>query len=75
VTVKSVPGRVKAIMRVTHRGQPVAGARVRLLDASGRTNRRGAVTLWPPVELPGRFKALARKGGSFGLSKFVEVER
>jgi hypothetical protein len=75
VTVKSVPGRVKAIVRVTQRDQPVAGARVSLLDASGRTNRRGTLTLWPPVELPGRFKALARKGDSYGLSKFVEVDR
>jgi hypothetical protein len=25
------------------------------------------------LELPGRFKALARKGGSYGLSRLVEV--
>ena len=27
----------------------------------------------PRLELPGRFKALARKGGRYGLSSLVEV--
>ncbi len=73
VRVTTLPGRVKAKVRVTRRGQPVAGARVSFVDASGRTDRHGTVTLWPPLELPGRFKALARMGGSYGLSGFATV--
>ena len=69
----TLPGRVQAKVRVTRRGRPVPGARVSFAGASLTTNRRGIATVWAPLELPGRFKALARKGGAYGLSEFVEV--
>jgi hypothetical protein len=71
--VVSVPGRARAKVRVRRHGQPVAGARVSIAGASGLTNRRGAVVIWPPFELPGRYAALARQGGRYGLSDLVEV--
>ena len=49
------------------------GARVSFAGASGLTGRRGTAVLWPPLELPGRFKAVARKGAHYGLSRLVEV--
>jgi hypothetical protein len=73
VKAGTLPGRVKAKIRVTRGGAPLADARVSFVAASGRTNGRGTATVWPPLELPGRFKALARKGGSYGLSRLVEV--
>ena len=73
VRAGTLPGRVQAKVRVTRRGRALAGARVSFAGASGRTGRRGAVVLWPPLELPGRFKAVARKDGRYGLSRLVEV--
>ena len=72
---RSIPPGVEAHLRVTRRGRPVAGARVSFAGASARTNLRGTANVSARVELPGRFKALARKGGSYGLSKFVEIDR
>jgi hypothetical protein len=51
----------------------VPGARVSLASANGRTNAHGAATLEPKLVLPGRFKALARAGSRYGLSKLVEI--
>jgi hypothetical protein len=73
VRVGTLPGRVRAKVRVRRRGRPVAGARVSLAGASGVTNRRGTVVLWPPLELPGRYAALARQRGRYGLSGLVKV--
>jgi hypothetical protein len=73
VRVGTLPGRARAKVRVRRRGQPVAGARVSFAGASGVTNRRGTVVVWPPLELPGRYAALARQGGRYGLSNLVEV--
>jgi hypothetical protein len=60
-------------VRVSHHGAAVAGARVSFAGAAGRTNARGAATLKPTLVLPGRFKALARAGGRYGVSKLVET--
>ena len=38
-----------------------------------RTDQDGIVKVTARLALPGRFKALARKGGSYGLSKFIPV--
>jgi hypothetical protein len=46
---------------------------VSFASASGRTNARGSATLKPKLALPGRFKALARAGGRYGVSKLVEI--
>lgn len=60
-------------VRVSRHGRPVAGARVSFASAAGRTNARGAATLKPKLVLPGRFKALARAGDRYGVSKLVEL--
>jgi hypothetical protein len=73
VRAPRLPGRVKATVRVVRRGQPLASARVSFAGAAARTNRRGIAVIWPPLEVPGRFKALATKGGRYGLSGFVNV--
>jgi len=65
--------RTAVTVRVTRRGQPVAGARVSFAGAGGRTDKRGRVTLTAHLALPGRFKALARQGGGYGLSKLISV--
>jgi hypothetical protein len=58
-------------VRVTRHGTGVAGARVTFASAHARTNARGRATLHAKLVLPGRFKALARAGSRYGLSKFV----
>jgi hypothetical protein len=73
VRVGKLPGRARAKVRVRRHGQPVAGARVSFAGASGVTNSRGTVAIWPPLDLPGRYAALARQGGRYGLSDLVEV--
>jgi hypothetical protein len=73
VSAGTLPGRVEARIRVTRHGAPVAGARVSFIGAVGHTNRHGAATVWPPLELPGRFGALARKGNGYGVSDLVEI--
>jgi hypothetical protein len=73
VSVGKLPGRARAKVRVRRHGQPVAGARVSFAGASGVTNRRGTVAIWPPLYLPGRYAALARRDGRYGLSDLAEV--
>ena len=74
VRAGTLPGRVQAKVRVTRRGRALAGA-PRELRRRGGAGPAGAA--WrssrTPLELPGRFKALARKGGRYGLSRLVEV--
>jgi hypothetical protein len=50
-----------------------AGAWVNFAGARGRTGRRGRVKLTATLALPGRYRALARKGGRRGLSRFVSA--
>jgi hypothetical protein len=71
--VGELPGRVRATVRITSRGQPVRRARVSFAGASDRTNRRGLASISRRLELPGRFRALARKGRSYGVSRLVPV--
>jgi len=72
---RSIPPGVVAHVRVTRRGRPVAGARVSFAGGRARTDARGRANVSARVELPGRFKAVAREGGSYGLSKFAEIAR
>jgi hypothetical protein len=58
---------------VSRQGAPVAGARVSFAGASARTNAHGRATLRPKLVLPGRFKALARAGGRYGVSRLTEI--
>jgi hypothetical protein len=60
-------------VRVTRRGAPVSRARVSFASAHGRTNARGRTTLHVKLVLAGRFKALARAGGRYGVSKLLEI--
>jgi hypothetical protein len=68
-----LPGRVRSIVRVTRNGEPVRGARVYFAGGKSRTGRRGLALVEARLELPGRFKALARSGRSYGLSRLVPV--
>ena len=50
---------------------PCADARVRFAGGTARTNRHGLATVSTTLELPGRFRALVRKGESYGVSALV----
>jgi hypothetical protein len=71
--VPALPGTVRAAVRVRRQGRPVRGARVSFAGGRARTNGQGLAIVSTTLELPGRFKALARKGGSYGLSDLVPV--
>jgi hypothetical protein len=60
-------------VRVTRKGTPVSRARVSFASAHGRTNAHGRATLHAKLVLAGRFKALARAGGRYGMSKLLEI--
>jgi hypothetical protein len=60
-------------VHVSRHGHPVVRARVSFASASGRTSVHGSATLKPKLALPGRFKALARVGRFYGLSKLIEI--
>jgi hypothetical protein len=69
----TLPGRVKARIRVTRGGAPLAGARVSFAGGTARTGKRGTAQVSTRLALPGRFKALARQGRRYGLSDLVPV--
>ena len=75
VTGAAAPGAFGVTVRVTRHGRAVRGARVRFAGYRGRTNKNGWATVEGTLELPGRFSALARKGGRYGLSEPAEVGR
>jgi hypothetical protein len=64
---------VWAAVRVTRDGRPLRGARVSFAGGRAQTNGQGLAIVSTTLELPGRFKALARKGRSYGLSDLVPV--
>ncbi len=67
--------RVRVRVRVTRHGKPVTGARVTFAGSRTRsTNRRGYLVAAAPLVRPGRFKALARAGKTYGLSRFLNVK-
>ena len=49
----------------------MAGARVSFAGGRARTDRRGVATVRTRLALPGRFKAMARAAGRYGLSGFA----
>jgi hypothetical protein len=63
-----------AQVRVTRRGRPVSGARVNFAGGHARTGKDGTAKVTTRLVLPGRFKALARKGGGYGVSKLISVQ-
>jgi hypothetical protein len=68
-----VPGNVVALVRVTSHSRPLSGARVSFAGAKAWTNRHGRANVSATLQLPGRFRALARKEGHYGLSDLVPV--
>jgi hypothetical protein len=67
-------GRVRVRVRVTRRGKPVRGARVGFAGSRAvRTTRHGYAVAVAPLRLGGRYKALARSGHSYGVSKFLRI--
>ena len=74
VRAATLPGRVRATVRVTRRGVPVPFARVSFAGGRARTGRTGIGTVRTRLALPGRFKALARAGRRFGVSPFANVQ-
>jgi hypothetical protein len=72
-SVNGIPGRARVTVRVTRRGVPVRGAWVSVAGATARTGARGRVTVWPPLSRPGRYAALARGRGVYGLSPPVPL--
>jgi hypothetical protein len=73
VTVGALPGTAEATVRVTRRGRPVRHARVSFAGGKARTGKGGLATVSAALEVPGRFKALARAGGGYGVSELVGV--
>jgi hypothetical protein len=69
----AIPGRLRATLRVTRRGNPVEHARVSFAGARARTDDHGRATVQTTLARPGRFRALARAGRGFGLSAFARV--
>ena len=73
VKAPTLPGRVEAKVRVKRGGRPLAGARVSFAGAGAKTSKRGIAIVSTRLDLPGRYKALARQSGRYGLSDLVEV--
>jgi len=71
--VSGVPGTVQATVRVTRGGRTVRDAQVRFAGGRSHTDGRGVATVSADLERPGRFKALARRCRSYGLSELVPV--
>jgi hypothetical protein len=65
--------RVRLRVRVTRRGRAVRRALVHFAGRRARTGRRGRATLVARFTRPGRYRALARKRGRRGISRWVRV--
>jgi hypothetical protein len=73
LSAPAIPGRARALVRVTRGGVPVRGASVGFAGGHAVTGRRGLAIATATLGLPGRFKALARRGRGYGLSGLVPV--
>jgi hypothetical protein len=71
--VSDLPGTVRVTMRATRRGRPVNRALVTFAGGTARTDTEGLATVSARLELPGRFKVLAWKGRSYGVSNLIPV--
>jgi hypothetical protein len=71
--VGTLPGRVRATVRARRAKLAVSDALVRFAGGSARTNKNGVATVATRLELPGRFRALVRKGEGYGTSALVPV--
>lgn len=68
-----LPGTVVATVYVTRHGRPLRRARVSFAGGKARTDKQGLSSVSAMLERPGRFKALAQKGRSYGVSVLVSV--
>jgi hypothetical protein len=73
IEVGTLPGRVRATVRATVDGNPLRGVRVTFAGGAARTGQNGFAIVTTTLELPGRFKAYARRDESYGLSGLVPV--
>jgi hypothetical protein len=72
-SVAPPPGQIRVTVHATRDGRPLRRARVTFAGASARTNKAGIATIITTLEVPGRYKALVRKGQSYGLSELVPL--
>jgi hypothetical protein len=70
---RTLPGEVQVTVHATRGNRPLRRAQVTFAGAAGRTNRQGIATVSTFLELPGRFRALARRGQSYGVSELVPI--
>jgi hypothetical protein len=71
--VGALPGEVRVTVHATRNGRPLRRARVSFADGRARTDKEGIATVSTTLELPGRFKALVRKGQNYGVSELVPI--
>ena len=71
--VSGIPGTVQATVRATRDGRPLHNVWVSFAGGKARTDKQGLATISTTLERPGRFKALAERGHSYGLSDLVPV--
>ncbi len=68
-----VPGTIEVKLLIKRHGRPLRHVRVSFAGGHARASRWGVARVSASLKLPGRFKVLARKGGRYGLSTFVEL--
>jgi hypothetical protein len=73
VETTSLPGEATVTVRATRDGKPLRQAPVAFAGAEARTDKSGLAVVAAPLELPGRYKAIALRGQSFGVSELVRV--
>jgi hypothetical protein len=64
---------VSVTVRVTRDGRPQRQVRVSFAGGTARTDKQGIATVSVALERPGRFKALALRGRSYGVWELVGV--
>ena len=73
IELGTLPGTVRATVLASHRGRPLRWARVGFAGGAARTDRHGLATVSTRLETPGSFRAVVRRGRSFGASDLVPV--
>jgi hypothetical protein len=71
--VGRLPGPVRATVRARRGRHPLRQARVSFAGGTARTDERGLATVTTTLELPGRFRALVRRGQNYGVSGLVPI--
>jgi hypothetical protein len=69
----TLPGPVEVTISASHKGRPLRQTRVMFAGATGRTDKDGVATIVATLDRPGRFRALAQRGQSWGASELVPV--